>query len=93
MQYCLADGYEVFEEGFGEVEAQHVGAVALGMGGVGVRLHEDAVGTHGDGGAGDGLYHVGTAAGDAGEWVMSTTTGTPFFCIVGTPRKSTTRSW
>ena len=55
----------MFEEGFGEVEAQHVGAVALGMGGVGVRLHEDAVGAHGDGGAGDGLYHVGAAAGDA----------------------------
>lgn len=51
---CLVNGQEGFEERFEEIEAEGVGAVRFGLGGVVVDFEEEAVDAGGDGGFGEG---------------------------------------
>jgi hypothetical protein len=47
------DGEQRLQQGLQQVEAQGVGAVGFGFGGIVVDLEEDAVDAGGDGGAGE----------------------------------------
>ena len=65
-------GGEATEERLEEVEAKHIGAVAFGIGRVGVSFDEEAIGADCDCGTGNGFNHVGTSTGDAagGVWLL-----------------------
>ena len=59
----------MLKELFCKVETKHIGAVACGVSGVGMGLHEDTVGPHGDGSTTDSFNHIGTASGNTGRLV------------------------
>ena len=62
----LPYGYESFEQGLEQVEAQHVGSVGFGFVRFGVCLHEQSVGSGGDACAGYGLDELRHTSGDSG---------------------------